>query len=234
MSEPVPIPLLSSLWWVGFGPSALSVVVGLAIGSRLNDNSVETVSRWIGTIGLIRFVVAHATWMAIGVWNLQEYLPLHMCSLAYLLSVILLLRPRQLLYEFVYYWGIAGSFHALLTPVLNLGLGPIQFFDHYFGHVYIMFVALWATFIMGMRPRPGSWWKVLLWTQLALPVIGGIDWLLGANYMYLAAPPPAENPFIMGEFPWHIFGYQFAAALHLILLYLPWALLRRRPAAVPA
>ena len=178
MSEPYAIPVLSSLWWAGLVPTALLIAGGVRWGRGLGSVGQEKVGHVIAYLGIARLVVAHGSWMALGVWNLQEYLPLHMCSLAYILSFTLLLRPNQLLYEFVYYWGIAGTFHALMTPVLTLGLGPTQFLDHYYGHGYIMFVALWATFVMGMSPRPGSWWRVLLWTQLALPIIGGIDWLL--------------------------------------------------------
>ena len=234
MSEAIAIPMFSPLWWGGIGPVLACIAVGLTMGRGLTREQIGAVSTGLAVVGLVRLPLAHGWWVSAGVWNIQEYLPLHMCSLSFLFAIALLLWPRQLLYEFVYYWGISGTLHALVTPALTLGLGPIEVFDHFFSHGYTMFVALWATFVMGMSPRPGSWWRVLLWTQLVLPVIGGINWLLGANYMFLRAPPPADNPFIMGEFPWHILGYQFAAALHLLLLYLPWAWRRRATAPATA
>ena len=91
-----------------------------------------------------------------------------------------------------------------------------------------MLGAFWATMVLGRSPAIGSWWKMLLWTQLTLPVIGGINYLLDANYMYICEPPMVENPFIIGDFPEHLLGLEFAAFLHFSIVYLPFGLKYRK------
>ena len=59
-------------------------------------------------------------------------------------------------------------------------------------------------------------------------MVGLINWLLGANYMFLSAPPSVDNPLVMGEWPWHILGFEIIALTFFALMYLPVALSRRR------
>ena len=46
--------------------------------------------------------------------------------------------------------------------------------------------------------------------------------LLDSNYMYLSEKPIANNPFILGEWPWYILGFQFVGILHFLILYSPF------------
>ena len=76
-----------------------------------------------------------------------------------------------------------------------------------------------------MRPKIGAWWKVFLRSQILLPVIGLINWILDANYMYLCNKPIANNPFIMGEWPWYILIIELTVLLHFLIIYLPFGLI---------
>lgn len=48
--------------------------------------------------------------------------------------------------------------------------------------------------------------------------VGLINFWLDANYMYLSEKPLAENPFVMGDWPWYILGFELAALLHYYLI----------------
>jgi len=73
-----------------------------------------------------------------------------------------------------------------------------------------------------MKPRKNSWWKIFLWTQLLIPIIGTINWFLNANYMYMCTKPIAENPLLFGEWPWYFIGMEIAALLHFFMIYVPF------------
>ena len=45
--------------------------------------------------------------------------------------------------------------------------------------------------------------------------------------MYLAEKPMANNPLLFGEWPWYIIGLEFVLILHIIVIYLPFALKKR-------
>ncbi|NBW33393.1 MAG: hypothetical protein EBR22_05500, partial [Cytophagia bacterium] len=68
-------------------------------------------------------------------------------------------------------------------------------------------------------PRRHSWLKIFGYTQLVLPVMGTINYLLGSNYMYLAKRPLVDNPFLIGPWPWYLIGLEFATLLHFVLFY---------------
>ena len=222
------IPFLSPAWILGLGGSVLVMAITLAAGRRLDDAGKRTGTLLLGAVSITQWTLVHFYSLATGRWSLIESLPFHLCGISGMLALAFVVRPRQWSYETVYYWGIPGAAAALLTPELNLGDSLYLRADFYVGHGIIVLIGLWATLVLGMRPRPGSWWRAFLWIQLLLPVVGLINWLLGSNYMFLSAPPIVDNPLVMGEWPWHILGFEIIALTFFALMYLPIALSRRR------
>ena len=79
-----------------------------------------------------------------------------------------------------------------------------------------------------MRVSQGSWLKIFLISQLLIPVIGGIDYLLNANYMYFREKPIVENPLIIGRWPWYIAGFEVFLFLHFYIVYFLFYVLRKK------
>ena len=153
---------------------------------------------------------------------MQLSLPLHLCGLSAILSGFVLFWRNQLAFECLYYWGIVGAFHALMTPEFTRGTHGLLFYEFYVTHGGIILSALYLTIIFGMRPRRGSWWKIFFLSQFLIIIIGFINYLLNSNYMYLCVKPIANNLFLLGEWPWYIVGIELAAILHFILVYIPF------------
>ena len=120
--------------------------------------------------------------------------------------------------------GIPGAFHSLMTPEFTIGKSGLLFYEYYLSHRGIILSAIYLTWILGMKPRKGSWWKVFFWSQLLLPVICTINWILNANYMYLCTKPIVNNPLLIGEWPWYFLSVELTALLHLFIIYLPFSL----------
>ena len=79
-----------------------------------------------------------------------------------------------------------------------------------------------------MKPRKGSWLKIFIFSQILIPLIGIVNLLINANYMYLCNKPIVNNPFLMGDWPWYIIGVEFAAILHFLIVYSPFGLYYRK------
>jgi uncharacterized membrane protein YwaF len=78
--------------------------------------------------------------------------------------------------------------------------------------------ALLLVFGLGLRPRPGAPWRVFGITGAWAAFVGGIDHVLGTNYMYLCRKPVVATPLDwMGPWPLYI-GVGAAAALAFFLL----------------
>lgn len=231
--EHATIPFLSPAWLLLFGGTWAVIGATLWVGVWLGPEERRLGSKLLGWVSIIQWVVLWTYGITYGYWNVRESLPFHLCGIAGALAILLMLRPRQWTYELTYYWGIPGAANALITPELNWGDTPYLRFDFYLGHGIIVLIALWATIVLGMRPRRGSWWKAFLATQLLLPVVGTVNWLVDANYMFLRRPPAIDSPLIfIREAPYHLLGFEILALAFFALMYLPFA--GRRAPADPA
>ena len=190
---------------------------------RINPQNKESLAKIIGAVLIFRTVGVHFYWHYLGIWEIESSLPLHLCGLSAILSGLVLFWRKQVLYECLYFWGLSGAFHSLMTPEFTMGKDGLLFYEYYLSHGGIILSAIYLTWILRMKPRKRSWWKIFLWSQLLIPIIGFVNLILDANYMYLCIKPIVENPFLIGEWPWYFLGVEFAAIIHFVIIYLPFA-----------
>lgn len=223
---------LSPIWWQTIIWS-LVIIGGILVASKyLQKAQLELLAKVIGVILIARSILIHPYVNHVSGWNIYNNLPLHLCGLSAILSGVIMFYRKQWLYECLYFWGISGAFHSLITPEFTQGTDGLLFFEYYISHGGIILSALFCTMYLGFAPRKGSWWRIFLYSQILLPVIGGFNWLINTNYMYICAPPIVENPFIIGDFPEHLIGLEIAGLLHFALVYLPFGLKYRRASKV--
>jgi len=149
-------------------------------------------------------------------------LPLDLCDASAFLTAAALLRRRRGILEVAWYWGMGGAPAALLTPDLAHGAPSAEYFRFFLVHGGIV-ASLAYLVASGLRPRPGSWRPVLGWTLLYAGLVGGVDALLGANYMYLRAKPGSGSLLdLFGPWPWYVAGGAAVGALLFRLLALPF------------
>jgi hypothetical integral membrane protein (TIGR02206 family) len=225
------LEIFSLLWWQSNFTTLFIILVFLFMGKWFNPENREKLAQIIGTVLIIRTIGIHFYWDYLGIWTIESSLPLHLCGLSAILSGIVLFWRKQWAYECLYFWGISGAFHSLMTPEFSSGKGGLLFYEYYLSHGGIILSAIYLTWVLGMKPRKGAWFKVFLWSQLLIPIIGCINWALSANYMYLCIKPIAKNPFLIGEWPWYIIGIELAALLHFFIVYLPFIYLYRQTKA---
>jgi len=49
-------------------------------------------------------------------FNIKEFLPLHLCSVALILVIFVSLIKNKWLFNILYFWGFGGALNALLFP----------------------------------------------------------------------------------------------------------------------
>src|SRR6185436_1746786 len=203
----------SPLWWKMLLFSAAAIV--LLIYSGLRDQRTSKIIAAITGWMLIAIAILVHPYLAItGKWTLQTSLPLNLCSLSGILSGIVLLKRNQLAYEFLLYWGIPGGLHALLTPEFTQGSNGILLYEYTITHAGILFSPLYLSIVFQMRPRMNSWLLIFLYSQLLIPIVGYIDYLVDANYMYLLKKPAAHNPLVIGTWPWYLVIFELFLLIH--------------------
>ena len=217
------LEIFSPLWWKTNCITIGIIILTLFLGKKSNDDNKKLLAKIIGVILIFRTIGIHFYLDYLGTWKIESSLPLHLCGLSAILSGLVLFWRKQLLYECLYFWGLAGAFHALLSPEFTNGTQGVLFYEYFLSHGGILLSALYLTVVFNMRPRQHSWIKIFLYTQLLLPIIGLINFILNSNYMYLCIKPIANNPLLFGEWPWYFLGIEIAAIIHFFIIYLPFS-----------
>ena len=159
-----------------------------------------------------------------GIWTPQDSLPFHLCRLMLFNTIILLFTRNQIAFELMLFVGMVGGFHSLMTPELTHGSDLVLLVDYFLVHGGLVAAPLYCIFVLGMRPRKMAWLKSFFYLQFFVVVVAIIDYILGANYMYLAIKPQVNNPFLIGDWPYYIIGLELATLLHAFLVYIPFYL----------
>jgi hypothetical integral membrane protein (TIGR02206 family) len=190
-----------------------------------------------GLAGLLLAIIGFEMAMgaAEGWLTLQNILPLQLCDLAMLLAVYTLLTRNRRTAELLYFWGLAGSGMAMLTPDLQPGFPRWEFLVFFGLHGFVVVAALLLTLGFGLRPGPGAAGRAFLATAGYAVMVAGVNALLGTNFLFLRERP--ANPTLLDWFgPWPVYiGTAGALAFLLFwLLALPFRPRAARGAERPA
>ena len=216
-----------------FGPKHLTYMAALAliwwgvlqVGKRNPDPTFRRrVAVTLAVLSLGQEILDDLIRVSQGVWVAQEALPLHLCSLGMLVSVWAILSRRQLVFEVAYFWGLAAASQAILTPDNSRWqLAEVDVFWNFLSHGIVILNVLWLVFVEGMRCRRGSWLRVFLITNLTMVPIALVNLAIGSNYFFICRKPGGSSPFLVGEWPWYILGFEVVGLAFFWLLYLPMA-----------
>ncbi len=199
------------------------------IGKRYLNKDQQTIVVWI----MIIFMVGQEM---VDYWNRTQFrplsldldLPLHLCHLSLIFSVILLLKPGQYLFEITYFWGLGGAIQTMLTPDTTGFDNYLSYFLMHAHHGMIILTCLWLVVILGYRCRPGSIKRTFILTNIVIVPVWLIDRLTGGNYMYLMERPPTESPLVFGDWPWYILNIEIVGFIIFSILNMPMIYLRRK------
>lgn len=214
--------LYSASHLVGMGLFLL-LIAALFVGRRHIRSSVlvTKVIRY-GLLGvLLLSEIALNSWYVLeGQWDITDTLPLELCSVSLLLSIIMLVTKNRLLYQVLFFAGIGGALQAWLTPSLDFGYPHFRFFHFFIAHGAIILASLYMTWIERYRPT----WKSIAWAMLFLNVlalaVGALNYAIGANYMFLRNKPSTPSILDMfGPYPYYLLAEEIIALTMFIIMY---------------
>ena len=217
----------------------LAVVLGLVLcveGRRRPGPWRVWAARAIGAALLADAASYVGARVAAGTFSARTDLPLALCNVAVLVAAAACWWQAAQAVELTYFWGMAGTLQAVVTPDLSSGFPHLVFFQYVVGHLGIVLAALLLVAGMGITPRRGAVPRALVVTALYTAAVGVVDWLAGADYMYLRRPPSNWTLLrLLGPWPWYTLSAAGLAVVLFLLLDLPfWAGRRQRaPLAGP-
>ena len=150
-------------------------------------------------------------------------LPIELCDLTLYLAAIALFTLSPVCFDVAYYWALAGSSMALLTPNLFGHFPSVTTVQFFVEHGLAVSAVLYLVWSRQARPRPGSIGRTMIAVNLLAAFDGVFDWIFKTDYMYLGAKPAHVSLLsFLGPWPWYIATSEGVALALFLLLYLPF------------
>ncbi len=147
-------------------------------------------------------------------------IPLNLCDLALFAGVYGLLTLHRGACHLVYFWGLAGSLQALLTPDIGIGFPSFRCVQFFISHAGIVVAAIYLAVSGRVKPSNLSLVRIWLVSNLYLVAVGCTNWVTGANFGYLSEKP--SHPSLldyMGDWPYYLISIEVVGTLLLLVLY---------------
>ncbi|WP_334073468.1 MULTISPECIES: TIGR02206 family membrane protein [Paenibacillus] len=154
------------------------------------------------------------------VWDIRYTLPLELCTITLLLSILMLWTRTRWLYEILLFAGIGGALQAFLTPNLAYGFPHFRFFQFFIAHLAIILAPLYMTWVEGYRPTWRSIGKTMLFLNVLALAVGLLNAAIGANYMFLLHKP--DTPSVLdwlGPHPLYLLAEEAIALFLFVVIY---------------
>lgn len=208
--------------WVVLGLLLLLIVALFACRGRIRSSVLAVKVIRYGLLGvLVLTEIALNLWYVLaGQWDIKDTLPLELCSVSLLLSIVMLLTGSRRLYQILVFAGIGGALQAWLTPSLDFGYPHFRFFHFFIAHGAIILASLYMTWIEQYRPT----WRSIGWAMLFLNVlalaVGTLNVAIDANYMFLRSKPSTPSILdLFGPYPYYLLAEEIIALTMFIMMY---------------
>jgi hypothetical integral membrane protein (TIGR02206 family) len=215
----------------------ISIPIGLGIAVRLTSS--QRIDRAVA-VCLALLLATNYLGYAIYLWQHRLFawhqaLPFQLCDWAMVTIIVALLTSRRSWSEVSYFWGIAGTFQAILTPNLQVNFPDIRAISFFLGHGGIVAGVIYLLIARRFRPTLGSVLRTLGWSQLYLIATLAIDHLTGVNYGFLLHKPIAASILdYLSDTRWlYILELEGLALVFFALLYLPFVIGRILKSRMP-
>jgi len=222
--------------FVMFSWAHIGAIMGLLLGIILlflttrkwlnPPKHIGQIERLFAVTLLIMEVLYHMWLVQTDRWNLSGSLPLELCSISLVLTIILLWTGNKHVYDVVFYAGIGGALQAIATPVLDLSFPHFRYFHFFYTHIGIIITALYFTWVKGYRPTFKGVLKTMVVLNVLFPLIFAVNVLVDGNYMFLRTKPSNGSLLdFLGPYPWYILSLEIVTFLIFVGL---WFVFRKK------
>ncbi len=201
-------------------------------GNKIRDAKYEKCFRYILAFGLIISEMSYY-WRLIALPdmlkpNAVDHLPVTVCGWAVVFCSHMVIGKSQTLFDISYFWLLAGTVFALITPTVITYTGPTRFryyqfwLEHTLGYIAIFYMI----FVHKMRPTVKSAIK----SYISLVILAVVAYFTnqiigpGANYLFMARPEdtPSILDILPPNFVLRILIMAAAVTFLYFIAYLPW------------
>ena len=160
-----------------------AVVLTLVGRSQRRSGTGHRFARVLAVVVVCVTVPAQLYQLAPWDFSVGSSLPLALCDVGVIVAASACWWRVPLLVELTYFWGLAGTLQAVITPDLQVGFPHLMFFEYLVGHLGIVLAAVFLVVGRRLTPRPSAVPRVFAITAVYTAFVGFVDAVTGANYM---------------------------------------------------
>ena len=159
----------------------------------------------------------------LGNFDITEDLPLHLCNILPLLMIIGLARKSRTILAVTFFWILAGTAQANLTPTLLNTFPHYEAIRYWTIHTGLPVLAVYTYYALGYRFNLKDVVLSALSLNALAAILYPINLILGSNYLYLNAKPPGTTLYnLLGPWPWYIMNLEFVMLILFSIVLIPF------------
>lgn len=171
---------------------------------QLNDHQNLLFTRVASIFLSLTVLVWTAIHLAYGRFKAAFDLPLLICNLFAVAAPILFWQPNRKRFEIVYFFVLAGTLQAIITPDPDGGFPSYGFFKYWFVHCGLVLVVIHHLLAFDLYPQARGILRNFVWLNIYILCLIPINLWLGSNYLYMMNK--SINPSLLDYFgPWAIY-----------------------------
>jgi len=215
-----------------FAPMFFFFFLGCFVILYAKSTEDKRIQRRLGVVlGMIPFLAVCFRMLYVyntGNFSVANDLPLHLCRLLALAAPLVMFYKSRYVLGMFYFWVIAGTLNANLTPDLDQGFPHLSYFNYWMLHSGLVLVAIYAVFVYRLRVTLKDMWNLFWITNLVLIIMHGINFVFSSNYFYTMQKPPVATLLdYMGPWPWYLLSGQAVAFLLMGIAYIPFLFMKK-------
>ncbi|MCC6585916.1 MAG: TIGR02206 family membrane protein [Bryobacterales bacterium] len=195
-----------------FGPSHLAILAGtmasaltLVRFARRFPAKSDLIARLLGVTLAVNELIWWTYRYSTEGFRFPEGLPLQLCDLAVWVTVAASLTRNRYATEFSYFAGLAGAAMALLTPDLWAPWPSYPSVYYFVAHGMVLVVVVYVVWGLRVPISRHALWRFFALVNVYALLIGGFNWVFGANYLYLCHKPVSQTMLdVLGPWPVYI------------------------------
>lgn len=209
--------LMLSLFALGLVPAAL-------LGRwACRSGRLEAISRGWATVIVAVTVPLQVVDFLPGNFALQTTLPLQLCDLALVATVVALWTRHPLAVALTYFWGLTLTTQALITPALVHDFPDPKFLGFWAMHLLIIWAAVYLVWGLRIRPTWPTYGKAVGVTLIWMISVFVFNLIAGTNYGFVnRKPSTASGLDLLPAWPWYVLIEMIVIASAWALMTWPW------------
>ena len=149
-------------------------------------------------------------------------LPLHLCNLALIFAILMMLTKSQGLFQLTYFWCL-GALFAVITPDVKYSFPHPLTLSFYITHFYLIFAAIYGLLFFEFKPTFKGWVDAFITINILAVIIYFINVKLGTNYLYVNRIPDFSSPLdYFGKWPYYIIVVEVVYLFLTYAIYFPF------------